>query len=142
MEILKKSWNSIRWPIYENRIKADINYLMMEMTKITDRVGILESEANDETEETKSVGAVHIEQLHIGKLFWQFITTTEFVWVPFSGLSDFIQSQRYGDGRPSNDNSDQVINQKLTKEDFNVTVIEISFNLIINAPCKKNRIKI
>ena len=57
-----------------NRIKADINYLMMEMTKITDRVGILESETNDETEETKSVGAVHIEQLHIGKLFWQFIT--------------------------------------------------------------------
>ena len=52
---------------------------MMEMTKITDRVGILESETNDEAEGTKSVGAVHIEQLHIGKLFWQFITTTEFV---------------------------------------------------------------
>ena len=101
------------------------------MTKITDRVGILESKANDETEETKNVGAGHIEQLHIGKLFWQFITTTEFVWVPFSGLSDFIKSQRYGDGRPSNDDSDQDINQKLTKEDFNVTFIESSVNLIV-----------
>ena len=42
--------------------------------------------------------------------------------MPFSGLSDFIQSQRYGDGTPSSDNSDQVINQKLTKEDFNATM--------------------
>ena len=50
---------------------------MMEMTKITDRVSILESDANDENEETKSVGAVHIE--FNGKLFWQFKTTTEFV---------------------------------------------------------------
>ena len=33
----------------------------MEMTKITDRLDILESESNDEIEETKSSGAVHIE---------------------------------------------------------------------------------
>ena len=31
------------------------------MTKITDRLDILESESNDENEETKSSGAVHIE---------------------------------------------------------------------------------
>ena len=31
------------------------------MTKIIDRLDILESESNDENEETKSGGAVHIE---------------------------------------------------------------------------------
>ena len=73
-----KSWNqSLKWKrsrnrFYENtgisklrrflnRKKADVNYLLMEMTKITDRVDILENESNDETEETKSVGAVNIE---------------------------------------------------------------------------------
>ena len=40
---------------------------MMETTKITDRLDILESESNDENEETKGVGAVHIE--FNGKLF-------------------------------------------------------------------------
>ena len=39
----------------------------MEMTKITDRLDVLESESNDENEETKSAGAVHIE--FNGKLF-------------------------------------------------------------------------
>ena len=44
-----------------NRKKTDVNYLLMEMTKITDRLDFLESESNDENEETKSSGAVHIE---------------------------------------------------------------------------------
>ena len=33
----------------------------MEVTKVSDRVNALENEANDENEETKSVGAVNIE---------------------------------------------------------------------------------
>ena len=33
----------------------------MEMTKVTDRVDALEIDANDDTVETKSVGAVNIE---------------------------------------------------------------------------------
>ena len=52
------------WKIRDFRIiekKTDVNYLLMEMTKITDRLDILESESNDENEETKSAGAVHIE---------------------------------------------------------------------------------
>ena len=47
-----------------------------------------------------------------------------------SGFSDLIQS-RYGDGGLSNDNSDQVIKQKLTKDGFNATVIELPFNFIV-----------
>ena len=101
----------------KNRKKTDVNYLMMETTKITDRLDILESESNDENEETKGVGAVHIE--FNGKLFSEYKTTTESIKMTFSGFSDLIQSQRYGDGGPSNDNSDQVIKQKLTKEGFN-----------------------
>ena len=49
----------------------------------------------------------------------------------FSGFSDLIQSRRYGDDRPSNDNSDQVIKQKLTKDGFNAIVIELPFNFIV-----------
>ena len=85
-----------------NRKKADVNYLLMEMTKITERVDILENESNDETEETKRVGAVNIE--FIGDHL-------------FSGLSDLVQSRRYGNIPPSNDNSDPI-NQKITKEGF------------------------
>ena len=99
----------------------------METTKITDRLDILESESNDENEETKGVGAVHIE--FNGKLFSEYKTTTESIKMTFSGFSDLIQSQRYGDGGPSNDNSIQVIKQKLTKEGFNAIVIKLSFNL-------------
>ena len=100
----------------------------MEMTKITDRLDILESESNDEIEETKSAGAVHIE--FNGMLFSEYKTTTEHVKIKISGFSDLIQS-RYGDGGPSNDNSDQVIKQKLTKDGFNATVIELPFNFIV-----------
>ena len=46
-------------------------------------------------------------------------TKVESIKMTFSGFSDLIQS-RYGDGGLSNDNSDQVIKQKLTKEGFNV----------------------
>ena len=74
----------------------------MEMTKITDRVDILENESNDETEETKSVGAVNIE------------FTGDHL---FSGLSDLVQSRRYGNVPPSNDNSDSI-NKNITKEGF------------------------
>ena len=42
----------------------------MEMTKITDRLDVLESESNDENEETKGAGAVHIE--FNGMLFSEF----------------------------------------------------------------------
>ena len=39
-----------------------------------------------------------------------------------SGLSDFLQAQRYGPSnynhQPSNDNSNQEVNAKLTKEGF------------------------
>ena len=38
-----------------------MSYLLMELTKVTDRVDALENESNDEIEETKSVGAVNIE---------------------------------------------------------------------------------
>lgn len=74
------------------------------MTKITDRVDILESGSNDETEETKSVGAINIE------------FTGDHL---FSGLSDLGHSRRYGPsyGSQSNDNSDPI-HQKITKEGF------------------------
>ena len=96
----------------------------MEMTKISDRVDILESESNDGMEETKSVGAVSIE--FTGKLMFRL--RLSFLKWPFSGLSDLIQSRRYGDSRQSNDNSGQEINKKLTKEDFYFAAIELSFN--------------
>ena len=48
-------------------------------------------------------------------------TKVESIKMTFSGFSDLIQS-RYGDGGLSNDNSDQVIKQKLAKEGFNATV--------------------
>ena len=38
-----------------------MTYLLMKMTKITDRVDVLENKSNDENEATKSVGAVNIE---------------------------------------------------------------------------------
>ena len=44
----------------------------------------------------------------------------------FLGLSDFLQSQRYGPSnynqQPSNDRSGQEINEKITKEGFSLTV--------------------
>ena len=45
----------------KNETKADVTYLLMKMTKITDRVDVLENKSNDENEATKSVGAVNIE---------------------------------------------------------------------------------
>ena len=38
-----------------------MSYVLMELTKVTDRVDTLENQLNDENEETKSVGAVNIE---------------------------------------------------------------------------------
>ena len=42
-------------------IKSDVSFILMEITKISDRVDALENESNDGSEETKSVGAVNIE---------------------------------------------------------------------------------
>ena len=38
-----------------------MSYVLMELTKVTDRVDALENYSNDDNEETKSVGAVNIE---------------------------------------------------------------------------------
>ena len=38
-----------------------MSYVLMELTKVTDRVDSLENHSNDEIEDTKSVGAVNIE---------------------------------------------------------------------------------
>ena len=38
-----------------------MSYVLMELTKVTDRVDTLENQSKDENEETKSVGAVNIE---------------------------------------------------------------------------------
>ena len=38
-----------------------MSYVLMELTKVTDRVDALENQSNDDIEETKSVGAVNIE---------------------------------------------------------------------------------
>ena len=35
--------------------------MLMELTKVTDRVDALENDSNDDNDETKSVGAVNIE---------------------------------------------------------------------------------
>ena len=45
----------------KNETKSDVTYLLMKMTKITDRVDVLENKSNDENEATKSVGAVNME---------------------------------------------------------------------------------
>ena len=87
--------------------KADVSFILMEITKISDRVDVLENESSDDTEETKSVGAVNIE------------FTGDHL---FSGLSDLVQSRRYGptygNVPSSNDNSNPIY-QKITKEGFN-----------------------
>ena len=46
---------------FKKPIKSDVSFILMEITKISDRVDALENESNDGTEETKSVGAVNIE---------------------------------------------------------------------------------
>ena len=38
-----------------------MSYVLMELTKVTDRVDALENDSNDDNDETKSVGAVNIE---------------------------------------------------------------------------------
>ena len=38
-----------------------MSYVLMELTKVIDRVDALENESHDESEDTKSVGAVNIE---------------------------------------------------------------------------------
>ena len=38
-----------------------MSYVLMELTKVTDRVDSLENQSNDENEQAKSVGAVNIE---------------------------------------------------------------------------------
>ena len=95
----------------------------MEITKISERVDALENESNDESEETKSVGAVNIE--FTGEFvdqIWtlEIIPNTIVLKQPFSGLSDLIHSRSYnpsyGNGQPLNGNFDSEIKQKLTKE--------------------------
>ena len=44
-----------------------MSYVLMELTKVTDRVDALENESDDENDEIKSVGAVNIE--FTGELF-------------------------------------------------------------------------
>ena len=41
--------------------KSDMSYVLMELTKVTERVDALENQSPDDNEETKSVGAVNIE---------------------------------------------------------------------------------
>ena len=83
----------------------------MEITKISDRVDVLENDSNGGTEENKSVGAVNIE------------FTGDHL---FSGLSDLIQSRRYGSTyghvQSSNDNANSI-HQKIIKVVFNFTGI-------------------
>ena len=38
-----------------------MSYVLMELTKVTDRVDALENESHDDNDEIKSVGAVNIE---------------------------------------------------------------------------------
>ena len=38
-----------------------MSYVLMELTKVTDRVDALENDSNDDNDEAKSVGAVNIE---------------------------------------------------------------------------------
>ena len=45
----------------KNENKSDVTYLLMKMTKITDRMDVLGNQSNDENDATKSVGAVNIE---------------------------------------------------------------------------------
>ena len=78
----------------------------MEITKISDRVDALENDSHDKIEETKSVGAVNIE------------FTGDHL---FSGLSDLVQSRRYGPSHgnvPTPNDISDPINQKITKEGF------------------------
>ena len=47
---------------FKKPIKSDVSFILMEITKISDRVDALENKSKfDESEETKSVGAVNIE---------------------------------------------------------------------------------
>ena len=97
----------------------------METTQLTDRVDVLENQSKDGTGETNGNGGVTIEfngkqpnkhpRINIlrgprDKLL--------------SGLSDILQSQRYGPSyRPSNYNQhspDQEINKKLIEEGFSM----------------------
>ena len=82
--------------------QADVSFILMEITKISDRVDVLENESSDDLEETKGVGAVNIE-----------FTGDHLL----SGLSDLVQSRRYGpaNGYMSSSN-DNPIYPKITKE--------------------------
>ena len=60
LKLTVKTEYLIKW-YFKNETKADVTYLLMKMTKITDRVDVLENRSNDENEATKSVGAVNIE---------------------------------------------------------------------------------
>ena len=82
-----------------------MSYVLMELTKVTDRVDALENESHDDNDEIKSVGAVNIE--FTGELFlgWDFlplysanekVITLVTVSKLFSGLSDLIQSRSHG----------------------------------------------
>ena len=69
-----------------------MSYVLMELTKVTDRVDALENDSNDDNDETKSVGAVNIE--FTGE-FLRFYCPRISV-LNFLGLSDLIQARSHG----------------------------------------------
>ena len=77
-----------------------MSYVLMELTKVTDRVDALENKSHDENDEIKSVGAVNIE--FTGETIRRrpaagLVIGRESVHSkPFSGLSDLIQSRSQG----------------------------------------------
>ena len=138
------------------------------MTKLTDRVDVLENESKDEVRETGNHGGgVNIETFNFhGEQNTS--ERTELVRVGLSdaqfdklcsGLSDFLQSQRYGPSnynqQPSIDNSHQEVNAKITKEGFVfaqsntfnvryfraiIALVEFGrYNLICHVPNKPNK---
>ena len=70
-----------------------MSYVLMELTKVTDRVDALENQSNDDIEETKSVGGVNIHHIF--------------------GLSDLIQSRNSGNAiQPAS------VDPRITKDGF------------------------
>ena len=71
-----------------------MSYVLMELTKVTDRVDALENESHDENDEIKSVGAVNIE--FTGEMISRSsVRPVNVHSKPFSGLSDLIQSRSH-----------------------------------------------
>ena len=70
-----------------------MSYVLMELTKVTDRVDTLENQLNDENEETKSVGAVNIEFTgeFIGNLSELLLVKALFRFIRFNTSSESRQ---------------------------------------------------